>query len=864
MRGMFRDAPAFSSDLSAWDVSSVNDMSVMFFGASNFTSDLSGWTVGAVTTMNQMFRNAALFNSNLGSWNISAVTDMTSMMQGSAFSDCNYDATLMGWAQQPRQNNVVFHAGNARYTLGSSVAAARQTIIDNSGWTITDGGAVSISITPDGPTTFCDGGSVTLEASTGAGYLWSPNGETTQSIVATQNGSYSVTITDANGCERTTNATDVVVNNCPQNDLCVNAIDVSCGSLTNGTILDATITGSPGICGEDLDQGGGVWYSFTGTGDVVTVDFTNVDFEAILGVFSGNCGNLTCVAGRTFVDNGEETFWNPAVFLSSTAVEYLIYVSGFEGDFGDFTMSLNCNPPLENDLCSGAIDIDCNSITTGTTIGATALDAPTDCVNSLDNVGGVWYKVVGTGETFTADLCSDADFDTKLAVFRGPCGALTCEDSNDDACGLQSSITFNTDAEIDYYIYVTGYEVGEEGLFELTLSGCTPPIANDECEGAIPLSINELCEPTTVNDATGATDSGIIGCLGTAVNDLWYSFIAPANGKVSVGVFGSATFDAMTEIFSGGCEDLTSIACSNVSVEGAQENTPLTGLIPGETYYARVYDDMGNGSHSPFGYDDFGVCVEEFCTVNASPTPTITAGGPTTFCAGGNVELTATAGISYLWSTGETSQSVNVTESDSYSVTVTDANGCEGTSVPTNVTVNPNPAVPTITSSGPTDFCEGTSITLTSSETSGNTWSPNGETTQSIVVTEADNFSVTFTDANGCSASSGITSTTVLESPVHNVGSTSATCSGASDGSLEAVYISGQQPISYTWSDGQGGPVASNLDPGSYFLTSTGGNGCSTTQYAIVNANFEGTSTQLPRSRGRQSRLTRSARCHSK
>ena len=56
-------------------------------------------------------------------------------------------------------------------------------------------------------------------------------------------------------------------------------------------------------------------------------------------------------------------------------------------------------------------------------------------------------------------------------------------------------------------------------------------------------------------------------------------------------------------------------------------------------------------------------------TVNALPaTPTITAGGPTTFCAGGSVTLTSSAGTSYLWSNGATTPSINVTTAGSYTV----------------------------------------------------------------------------------------------------------------------------------------------------------------------------------------------------
>ena len=91
----------------------------------------------------------------------------------------------------------------------------------------------------------------------------------------------------------------------------------------------------------------------------------------------------------------------------------------------------------------------------------------------------------------------------------------------------------------------------------------------------------------------------------------------------------------------------------------------------------------------------------------------MTASGSTSLCPGGSVTLTAPAGFTYLWSNGAIGQSITVSAAGSYSVTVTNANGCPATSAPVGVTVNPLPQTPTITASGPTSFCQGGSVTLT-------------------------------------------------------------------------------------------------------------------------------------------------------
>ena len=81
-------------------------------------------------------------------------------------------------------------------------------------------------------------------------------------------------------------------------------------------------------------------------------------------------------------------------------------------------------------------------------------------------------------------------------------------------------------------------------------------------------------------------------------------------------------------------------------------------------------------------------------TINAIPAAIITPGGPTTFCEGNSVVLTASPATTYLWNDGEFTQSITVSISGSYTVTVTDGNGCSATSLPTQVTVLPLAEIP--------------------------------------------------------------------------------------------------------------------------------------------------------------------------
>lgn len=150
--------------------------------------------------------------------------------------------------------------------------------------------------------------------------------------------------------------------------------------------------------------------------------------------------------------------------------------------------------------------------------------------------------------------------------------------------------------------------------------------------------------------------------------------------------------------------------------------------------------------------------------VSPLPTATITPSGPTTFCAGGSVSLTSSPGLSYLWSNNLTAQTINVTTSGNYSVTVSNG-GCSATSVPVAVTVNPPPSS-VITPSGSLTFCQGGSVTLTAPSALGNFWIPSGQTSQAINVNSSGTVVLRVVDANGCSSASAPMTITVNPLPV--------------------------------------------------------------------------------------------------
>lgn len=142
-------------------------------------------------------------------------------------------------------------------------------------------------------------------------------------------------------------------------------------------------------------------------------------------------------------------------------------------------------------------------------------------------------------------------------------------------------------------------------------------------------------------------------------------------------------------------------------------------------------------------------------TVNVWPLPVveIRPDKPLKLCDRETLKLTASGGVAYLWSTGEATPSIDVTQSGTYAVTVTSENGC--TSADSIVAEFVPLPVPAITTDKPTDICPCSKIKLTANDGYSYLWST-GETTQTIETGLPGDYSVTISDAMGCSASAQI------------------------------------------------------------------------------------------------------------
>jgi hypothetical protein len=213
-------------------------------------------------------------------------------------------------------------------------------------------------------------------------------------------------------------------------------------------------------------------------------------------------------------------------------------------------------------------------------------------------------------------------------------------------------------------------------------------------------------------------------------------------------------------------------------------------------------------------------------TVLTSPLPekpTISAAGVTTFCDGGVVNLQSNATVKNRWSNGETSGAISVRTSGEYRVQAVDNFGCYSpASDPINVRVNPLPAKPSISLNGPSNFCTGGEITLTSNYDSGNIWS-NASTNKTISSAQSGIFSVLQRDANGCESTSDLVTITV-----HPLPATPAITTLRPVTFCERDYttLRSSSAYQYVWSNGNGSQEIDVRQSGDFTISARDQNGC--------------------------------------
>ncbi|HEX8517473.1 MAG TPA: gliding motility-associated C-terminal domain-containing protein [Bacteroidia bacterium] len=376
------------------------------------------------------------------------------------------------------------------------------------------------------------------------------------------------------------------------------------------------------------------------------------------------------------------------------------------------------------------------------------------------------------------------------------------------------------------------------GSVTATVAGGTGPFTYDWNPGPAPVTTasttNTLPSRPAGTYTVNVTDAN--GCTATATVTITEPAVLQANPvPVNVTCFGLCN-GSVTAAPTGGTPAYTYVWTGSTPGPYAGQGTPtITSLCPG-TYTVTVTDAQA--------------CVStQSVTITQPLQLTIVLTKTNVTCNGacdGTMTATVsdgTAPYSYVWTgstpgpyAGQGTQTITGLCPGTYTVTVTDANGCTRTAT-TNIT-QPNVlnAALTATSLSCNLDCDATITSTVSGGTPGYSfsWFPGGQTTPSITNQCAGVYTLTVTDANGCTR---VVSITISEptSITLVTSSSNVTCFGLSNGSASAIAGGGTPTYDYLWTPGlQTTSTITNKPAGTYTVTVTDNNNCTATTTVTI------------------------------
>jgi len=305
------------------------------------------------------------------------------------------------------------------------------------------------------------------------------------------------------------------------------------------------------------------------------------------------------------------------------------------------------------------------------------------------------------------------------------------------------------------------------------------------------------------------------------------SFLWHGNSYAMAGTY----YDSLLTVF--GCD---SVYILNLTVHPVYEFAENQQICDGDSFLWHGNSYAIAGTYYDSLLTVYGCDSVYILNLTVNPVPTVLINGATVICNGDTALLTATGGTAYLWNTGD--QTANITVhpniASTYLVTVTNLFGCTE-SAQIQLTVNP---LPQVYAGSDQIVCLGQSVNFTAYGGGTYIWS-NGSTLQSINVTPQATtaYSVTATDANGCSA---IDSAIVTVNALPNIqaGPDSSICIG----NTLQLYSGGG--TTYNWAPAGSlnnaaisNPVSSTTVTTTYTVTVTDNNGCINTDTVVVTIN---------------------------
>jgi hypothetical protein len=348
-------------------------------------------------------------------------------------------------------------------------------------------------------------------------------------------------------------------------------------------------------------------------------------------------------------------------------------------------------------------------------------------------------------------------------------------------------------------------------LFSFLLSGISSfaqPANDDPCT-ATALTVGATCTPEGGSNV-GATNSSVpdVACDGgSSDGDVWFSATVPAGGAVTIITNPGTLVDVGMAIYTGAnCSSLSFNSC----ITGGNASYPampykaLSGLTPGSTIWIRVWDVNNDQSGT------FTICA---VTCNLS----VSINGQVTGCSATQTQQCAnTTYATYLWTGGATTQCINVNSTGTYTLTVSDNNGCIA-SASQSYTAVPSP---TVTISGGATACTGNNpqLCVPSNSYSSVNWS-SGDTT-TCISPATGNYTVTVTAANGCTATDSHAITVYTSPSVSVTGPPSKCANGGEQLCAPAGFVT------YSWSSGDLTNCMTPISTGIYSVIVSDVHGC--------------------------------------
>jgi gliding motility-associated-like protein len=655
---------------------------------------------------------------------------------------------------------------------------------------------------------FCAGEEALLSATSGyASYDWSTTGNSGPELTVSEAGDYSLTVTDANGCQNEASVSlaayplpqpqiEGALQFCPE-DSSTLRLDESYESYSwsNGSI-DAGITiGTAGLFAVSVTDANGC----------VAADTVNAQVWA---------SPQPDIAGELAFCEGEST-----VLESSTAFASYSWSTG--GDMASETVSDAGNVALTV--------VDSNGCTATETITVTSLPLPQVAVSGPDTycAGDSVLLTATTG--FDDYLWNTQDSTSELELSAPGTYSLTVTDT----AGCQNTAVFELEeiplpapailgeaqfcpgdattltADQNYVTYqwsdgsnTPSVTTAAQDTFSLTVT--------DEwgCAGSTSIALSAYATNAPQIDAPAAFCPGSDALLAAEpgfASYLWSTnAVQPSITVENPGVYRLSVTDA------NGCETIDSVSVGQFEVEAPQISGPA-GFCAGSqaNLQASVGYESYNWSNGQSGtsitIDTGGIFRVSVTDANGCPSqasfqlqqhslPDLTIGGSSSFCPGGFTSLNAGGTyVAYEWSDGSSAPSIQVDEEGIYGLTVTDENGCTNSSSVS--VVEQNELTPVI--AGQAAFCPGASTTLSAGGGFAHYQWSDGTEEETLTVNTAGTYSLTVEDASGCS---GTAEVDVQAYPMPEVGIEGPT--GFCLGESIALTAQGDNISSYEWSNG--------------------------------------------------------------